>query len=237
MINKKLFSLYQGKWKNLSKELQQINSDSSNELKASNPLLINIDEDKFYASDIKLMIFGQETNSWYGDFNSNIKFSLEKYSEFFNSDKYYSYGGQFWNGVKKFKKKLEEKYPQKNIYLIWNNLCKIGNSQRNTNTAAKYILEIENKHFSIINEEIKIINPDIILFFTGPNYDCFIDNIFLNIQKIEVNGFNYRQLIKLDFGEKQNIFRTYHPNYLWRKKGLINEVYDRIIENLDKSLI
>ncbi len=233
MINNKLLSLYQEKWEDLTEELQKINFNSNNELKASNPLLINIDEDKFYASDIKIMIFGQETNSWYGDFNPNINFSLEKYSEFFNSDYCYSYGGQFWNGVKKFNNKFKERYHQKNIYLIWNNICKIGNSQRNTNTSANYILEVEKNYFSIISKEIEIINPDIILFFTGPNYDCFIENKFLNIKKIEINGFNYRQLIQLDFEDRKNLFRAYHPNYLWRKKGLIDEVFNKIIEKIE----
>ncbi len=232
-INDELKKLYLKNWSEMTKELNEINSNEDKELKATNPLLIKVDEDKYNKSDIKVMIFGQETNSWDGLYNNNYDEILKKYEEFFNTNKCMdNYGGQFWNGFKKLKIKIENKYNDKNIYFIWNNICKIGNAERNKNRAANYIMTLEEKYFNIIREEIDMIKPDIIIFFTGPNYDGILNNKISNLNFEEIQGYKIRELSKLSNDWCTNVFRTYHPNYLYRGKGRIEKYFNTIIENI-----
>lgn len=232
-INRELKRLYMRNWYEMSRELNEINSDEGKELKATNPLLIKIDEDKYNESDIKIMIFGQETNSWENLYNDDYNKTLNIYEEFFNSNYCMkTYGGQFWNGFKNLKNKLENKYHNKSIYFIWNNICKIGNAERNKNRAANYIMTLEEKYFNIIKEEIDIIKPDIIIFFTGPNYDIILNKKISNLNFEEIQGYKIRELSKLSNDWCTNVFRTYHPNYLYRGKGRIEKYFNTIIENI-----
>ncbi len=142
MISDKLLTLYESKWDKLTKELNQI-IDKSNDLNPTNPLLLKVNEDKYNKSDLKIMFFGQETNSWEGNFSGDISISINKYDRFFLNDSCFSYGGQFWNGISKLKNKFNDKFDNKKTYYNWNNICKIGNSERNTNTASQQIQNIE----------------------------------------------------------------------------------------------
>lgn len=233
MINKKLEALYKQNWESLSSKLFEINKNEDNKLTASHPLLIKVNEEKYQNSDIKIMIVGQETNGWYDDFTGDMNISLNGYESFFNSNYCYSYGGQFWNGVKKFKTKIEEKYPNKNVYILWNNICKIGNSQENTNRAAQYIQNVENKEFNIIKDELEILNPDIVIFFTGHSYDNIRELKLGKVDYESINDFKESQLVKIKDSKIKNMFRTYHPGYLYRGKGRIDHYFNSIIENID----
>ena len=119
--NKKLLTLYQSKWEKLSVAMKDIFSDEQLEDKPSNPLLLYINEEEYKTADIKIMVYGQETNSWMGLFKSDLNLTLNNYDEFLNQGECWNYGGQFWNGVNRFISLLQEKYPTKKISLVWSN--------------------------------------------------------------------------------------------------------------------
>ena len=98
-MNKKLLNLYQSKWKMLSATMQDILSDEQLDEKPTNPLLLSINEEEYQAADIKIMVYGQETNDWEGSFQNEIEKTLTYYDEFLNQGECWNYGGQFWNGV------------------------------------------------------------------------------------------------------------------------------------------
>lgn len=125
-MNNQLQNLYHSKWNELSSELQNILNDEKKEKKPTNPLLLKINERKYSNADIKIMIFGQETNDWEGDFNNDIGHLLQEYDNFFNSQDSFSYGGQFWNGYSKFITLLQERFPNSIIESVWSNVIKIG---------------------------------------------------------------------------------------------------------------
>ena len=64
--------------------------------KPTNPLLLDIPS-SYFDSDCKVMVFGQETNDWEGEFPHPGKISnlLNMYHEFYVTDYCYSYDGQF----------------------------------------------------------------------------------------------------------------------------------------------
>ena len=70
-MKKQLINLYENHWGNLSVNLKKILDDEKQIQKPTNPLLINLNESLYKDSDIKVLIFGQETNDWENDFNGS----------------------------------------------------------------------------------------------------------------------------------------------------------------------
>ena len=230
-MNKKLLNLYQSKWKMLSATMQDILSDEQLDEKPTNPLLLSINEEEYQAADIKIMVYGQETNDWEGSFQNEIEKTLTYYDEFLNQGECWNYGGQFWNGVSRFISLLQEKYPNKKISIVWNNLVKIG-KYNEKGFPPDYIYEAEKMNFDVAKEEIKILQPSIVLFLTGPNYDSVIHDNFggLAFSKIPSN-FSERALAKVSMLGIPFAFRTYHPNYMWRND--INAYFEAIIDKIN----
>lgn len=229
-INEKLFKLYSEKWDILRGKQNAVLTKMDLAIKPTSPLLINLkDEIKWEQSDIRLMFFGQETNGWGGNFNGDLEYVIDIYKDFFNSDYCWSYGGQFWNGISRFIVLLKEKYPSKSISIVWNNLVKIGISN-DKGFPPDYIYEIERESFSVIQGEIDILHPNMILFLSGPNYDKVVRDNFGNLNYSIINGFSTRQLARLDLKNVENVFRTYHPNFLWRNN--IDHYFESIIKDL-----
>ncbi len=227
-INKNLKDLYSGKYPALTTELNKANSNLNPKEKATNPLLIQVDE-KYTKADIKIMFFGQETNTWLGELNDGaflgeVEPLLDLYNDFFLEDSCFAYGGQFWNGIKRFKELLSDKIPDKNIGYVWNNVIKIGKCGMGFPSETN---AITNKYFNVILQEIEILEPDVIIFFSGPNYDEYIEKAIGKFYKINMSLFVKRQLCKITSMELELAFRTYHPNYLWRNN----------IENFFKPII
>jgi len=234
MIDKQLKDLYLERWELLSEKLKNIVETSEYSIKPANPLLLTLkDETKFIEADIRIMIFGQETNSWGKEgFHNDINKTLKRYDDFFHEKGYWEYGKGFWNGVLLFLDKIHAKYPNKKIEFIWNNLIKIGKSNKR-GKPPHYIRNIEKEHFNIINEEIEIINPNLILFLSGPNYDYILDKEIEGFDKEgKLEGFTPRKLLKFKFKEKIPCYRTYHPNYMWRSSN-IHSYYGAIVNDLD----
>lgn len=199
----------------------------------ANPLLISdLSVKKFSDGDLKIMVFGQETNGWYNDTELKTNLLQKAYDDFYTSDYCYSYGGQFWNGINRLKVSMEKEFPTKKITFIWNNIIKAGDQDKGR--PSNEILEIERKHFNIIQNEIDIINPNIIIFFTGPNYDDVLKKVFPDIVINKTSDFTERQLAKIIISHPCIAYRTYHPNYLWRNK--INEYFNTIITDIKKNL-
>lgn len=234
-MNKQLYELYSSKWNELCTAFKPILEDEDLESWPTNPLLIQIDnEDEFKNADIRVMIFGQETNGWFdgsmtANVDSNLPPILNCYNKFYNGGECWSYGGQFWNGFSKFWTMLEAKYPNKKIRYVWNNIVKIGKSE-NKGFPPDYIYEVERTHFAVIKDELQIIKPNVVLFLTGPNYDNIISDNFGQLTYSEIPSFSQRQLSKVSLPGVDYAFRTYHPNYLWRNNiesyfnSIINEI-------------
>jgi len=233
-INQQLFHLYSSKWSNLCKAFDPIINDDNATSIPTSPLFLCVDEEKYQKADLKVMFFGQETNGWiekdcyYGGTDENLKCLMDGYYDFLYNGKCWKHGGQFWNGVKRFQKILEEKNPDKNIHYIWNNIIKIGKAE-GIGKPLRHISDVERSHFTVIQDEIKIINPDLIVFFSGPNYDKVIVENFGHTEFVALPPFTSRQLSKLSNSVLKTAVRTYHPNYLWRND--INKYISTIIDN------
>lgn len=224
-INQNLLNLYTSKYPKLTKELNEKNKSLEHKDRATNPLLLKVDEN-YTNARLKIMIFGQETNTWLGEQNNaeflgEIEPVYNLYEDFFLSDNCYSYGGQFWNGISRFVQLTEQE-----VGIVWNNVFKIGKCGKGAPSAS--IQEIQFEHFNVIQEEIKILKPDLLVFFSGPYYDGHIKKAFGKLGRKQIDGFSEKQLCELEVSDTIPSFRTYHPNYLWRNN--INKYLEPIVE-------
>ncbi|SET50261.1 hypothetical protein [Hymenobacter actinosclerus] len=234
-FNKYLESLYASKWQDLFDSIYPLLTDDNVEDTPACPLLLKVEDEEFYSNaDIRIMIFGQETNSWYEPFHKDMNSIIGYYDKFFNSGECWHYSGQFWNGVSRFVKLIKERHPDKSIALLWNNITKIGRHEGIGFPSAP-IHQVEREHFSIIPQEIEILKPNIILFLTGPNYDSVISEVFgdLNMNAVS-DDFTTRQLARLELPNVGFAVRTYHPGYLWRND--IDKYFDVILNEFDRSI-
>lgn len=225
-----LKKLYEEYWPQLNAEISRCIS-SNPEVLPTNPLLINIDEDIYREADLRIMVFGQETNDWYGPWgNLSLSQTLECYSEFFGSGAWRKYGGHFFNGVRNYHSKIKERFPDKKVSLVWNNILKIGKVKAK-GAPSSQIIQATLNSFPVVKEEIRILQPNIIIFFTGPNYDRYLKDSFEYLSLNPMEGWNSRKLAKVAAKELPiNSFRTYHPRYLWTDG--FKRYQESILENL-----
>jgi len=207
------------------------------------PLLIKINETNYRNADLKIMVFGQETNGWETKV-SDIEIPLQEsiyhvdetvetfinaYDHFFNRRDLKS---PFWNAFKNIRKLTRDMKCE----IVWNNVYKIGNRGRNLNRPHEKIRQIENDYFDVIQEEISILKPDVILFLTGPNYEARVDKKFgiIGYQSISNNETN--KLARISIATEILAYRTYHPNYL-QLHNLLKDYLKLIVTDIKKESI
>ena len=253
-INQKLALYYASRWSNLCKALE------SKELYSYeyNPLLLNIvNSDDFENADIKVMLFGQDMSAedlnrpWYkydrdklvdenGKLSPEIK-TFDSKTGACNVDGKRQVKGM-GGGMNLFIDRLNDKFKGKEVRYVWNNIVKIGRNVTKGNNKREVLEEIESQYFDVIKDEINIIQPQVIIFFTGP--DTFWEGKLqkkLGISKINYkaipNWNNIRQvaLLEMDkeqFPSVQYAFRTYHPCAYNKYIPSQSERYNAIIENI-----
>jgi hypothetical protein len=235
-LNKKLYSLYAQTHASISKVADKYNRKSCiKEERTAYPLFIKSNSG-YENADIKLLIFGKETNGWsneknkvYGSDVTLIEI-LNAYDNFFNKKECYKRKSNFWPRIREFINILQEKNENEKIDYLWNNIVKmayywkVGFPDFYEDIVKKYL----NK---IIIKEIEILKPDYLLFFTGPTYDFVLDDIFENPTKEKIGKFSEREICRVKIKNVKGSFRTYHPNYLIRS-GLFYKITKEIINNI-----
>lgn len=196
----------------------------------SSPHLISLNN-KNINTDI--MVIGQETNSWDGSIKDFYKRGLDAqmkiYDEFMNI--------HYQNKNNLFFKYIKDIVNDISITPVWTNVFKFdlgdGTSVKNISKASSGTYEKVLKfHEDILSKEIEIIQPKIIIFFTGHTYDkLFFDPIVkkdgdykkLYLKIDELNGIDEWKCCKMNLNYFEGFehfkglaFRTYHPIYLNR---------------------
>ena len=226
-INAELRSLYDLHWPALLTSIPRSQGYSA-------PLLLHVKPD-YAEADVRLMVVGQQTNTWWGadgwdklrgeqDEQNRIGYLLERYSEF---DLGARYPGPFWSAARSLARSLGS--DNKRCALIWSNLNRVDRAQSKKDPDARASKEIEDalRHMPLLEGEIAILKPNVVVFFTGPNYDDRLVATFPGVKYGPVNG-QERWLSVLEHRALPRAsFRTYHPGYLQRKR-LLQPILDEI---------
>ncbi len=179
----------------------------------------------------KILVVGKKTNGW--EFKENAKesmlFTLDfLYSTQHNNKMSFTFPYKFCKSINNY----NYQNVIKKTYFAWVSLDKFSydtNNRIQLNDEARHIVDNE---FNILEKEIEIINPDIVLFLTG-DYDKYI--------KKQLDGVKFHKLgncecdiarVEHKVLDKRISFRTYQPDYFrFLKKGM----YDKCIQELIKE--
>jgi len=169
----------------------------------SAPLLIKIPR-RYFTQNVKLMIVGQQTKGWGGN---DVEGALKCYEDFNFGEHYYS--SPFWNITRKVENSLGiDKYA-----IVWSNLNRCDYKGNRPPVE----VEKELRFFGpLLLSEIEILQPDIVLFFTGPRFDEHIKQAFTGARFEPIGG----RFEKIKLSRIQHVllphhtYRTYHPQYL-----------------------
>lgn len=244
--NERLYQTYDNKWNALCDALDR-NQLTGYEF---SPLLLGInDPEDFDNADIKVMFFGQDMSwgDWYKYSRKdqtleecmmsvrtfdNIRGSIDLEGNRMRS----GMGG----GMNLFIDIFNSRLPDRKIRYVWNDIVKLGRNIR-SNEKQGILSEIENEYFDVIAEEINAVEPQVLVFFTGP--DIYWERKLQ--QRLQVTYDDYspvpdwgiRQVARINidkerFPSVKFAVRTYHPRAWMSKKTRYNNISDAIIPTL-----
>ena len=206
-LNDRLVNLYGSKLIGLYTKFEHLFARDGG-IKPALPLLLWLHDDKTYErADIKVMIFGRETNNWNDGNRINLpngtyNFGLETNEDIINEimgngddicgicdtyDNYCkpdleAYKTQFSKRMLDLVDRLRTSIPDKTIECVWNNIHKVGNGTSGRGGCCGQptaeIQEIVKRRFDVVPQEIDILKPDIMIFLTGKDADNAIMNTF-----------------------------------------------------------
>ena len=218
-LNEQLHNLYRSHWSRLARELP---TDEG----LSNPQFMKIPQE-YERADCKLLIVGQQTNGW-GVGSKDAGFGadlgndpadelMSLYQRFELGRKYTK--SPFWVASHKIYKALNPQGEPEGF--AWSNLVKIDQNR------FRPAFEYENivSKCELLQAECKLLKPDVVVFFTGPDYD---PRLLMTFPGLQMSPVIERALFVLEHEAlPAHSYRTYHPNYLRRSKQW--EILDRII--------
>lgn len=218
------------------------------------PLLMYI-TDEWVTSDKKILIVGQETLGWgatqkneYGydwtyddlvDFNdfknypNSVDALIHLYKIFeFSLHQHQNYNGPFFRAYREVRKTVENNFDGINTSVLWTNMFKMsfdnGSVYKAPQKEREEILDVSR---DILHKELETLKPDIVIFFTGPEYNDSLYSIFNGIEKINYLGYDPEKTAKLSHDIlPKNTWRTYHPGYLQRSNQW--EIIDNICKDV-----
>lgn len=176
----------------------------ANEPELSGPLLIEV-PDAFHNARVKLMIVGQQTKGWEHT-KAGIEGLLAYYRRFELGKRKRS---PFWRAARSIYNCLNPAGPPQGF--IWSNLIKVDVNEQRPHPELEELICCTD----LLQYELAITQPDVVVFFTGPSYDERLRITFPGVVCERVNDFVNR----LSHGALPGkAFQSYHPGYLQRSK-------------------
>jgi hypothetical protein len=220
------------------------------EAKMSPPLLV-APQTKWFESEERILVVGQETLGWkkgklgintFSDFKKipdSVVGLQNAYIDFcFSSNSKRNRNSPFWRAYRKIRAAFDSNIYGIETNVLWTNLYRCSNDGKSwlgRNDKGERRL-VEQAFDGLLLREIEILAPTGVVFFTGPRYDGYL--------KASLNGeyatlpvddsYTTRELAKVCINKRSILaYRTYHPNYLQRAKGgKYRDVIDIIIREL-----
>ena len=209
-MEEKFRELYQKFWPALEPVLL---SDTG----MSPPLLLS-PPDHYQRQNTRLFVVGQETNTWYNDRlrdkrgDAAIDALMTIYKDEFRLG--LKWPTVFWQAVRDVERRLGIETGA----ILWSNLNK---ADQNDGPPSRQLEEQLLKVFPVLQSELVISKPDVVIFFTGPAYDRLIASSLegSHFQPVESTGLPEREFAQVKHEVlPERSFRTYHPKHLRLRK-------------------
>jgi hypothetical protein len=174
------------------------------------PFLIAPSEKYWNSEPIRLAVVGREAREWKTD--ASVRVQMNRYSEFNVGESRGSgkeYSSPFWQVIRKFEMALTgEPYN-----CAWLNLNRWDENGHVPSPANQQILsELD----FLLLEELRLLRPDLVMFFTGPSpaYDQRITSL-VQAQAVPFSSFPEHELCELKSPLLNcRIFRTFNVDHL-----------------------
>ena len=239
-LHEQLESLYDSKWKGMAAALQAVSLGEQATAKPAYPFLLSVqrwdngypDESWYTGADLRVMVFGQETNGWVGDsedepafgsspvFNPDVPMGAVMgihenfYATHYHQDGFSYNGaryGSFFHGFNRFVSLLGTRFPGRRIACMWNNIVKFGKAE-GSGFCGEEIYDVQKQHFMVAGKEVEILKPHLILFLTG-NYDSRICDYWAGARFTALPPFTAESVAKVALpGLDIPAYRTNHPS-------------------------
>lgn len=261
-LHEQLEALYDSKWKEMSDALQAVSGNSS--VKPAYPFLLSLahwEDDRpteswYTDADLKVMIFGKETNSWVGTeddfgtppspvFNPEVTMGaiMGIYESFYSDDylrnqqkgfRFNNRYGTFHYGFNRFVSLFNAHCAGKRVAYLWNNIVKIGKA-KGSGFCGEEIYNVQKQHFDVVAKEVEILKPDLILFLTG-NYDSRICDSWPGTRFTALPPFAVGDAAKVALpGVDVPAYRTNHPSRSrFMQKGETEQRLEAIVNDFMK---
>lgn len=212
-------------------------------VKASPPLLV-CPHERWHSARLKLLIVGQETRRWMYNPSEvgELGEPIENFWQFLQAKhgigamwslyRWYALGrvhpklnSPFWRGFRA----MDSAINGARDAALWTNVFKVNvNGSVMRNCSAGEVSALQRVQQGLLFEEIAILNPDVVVFLSGPRYDSAIRCEFPDMK---ISPFSRRVPdssvgIVRAAGLPARTIRTYHPEYLQRSRqlGLLSEI-------------
>ncbi|WP_461067029.1 uracil-DNA glycosylase family protein [Spirosoma horti] len=193
----------------------------------SAPLLMSVFE-AYERMERKILFVGQETHSWGRmDEHASVEALQTKYAAF-DLGKSADYGdgkpnryliSPFWNFSRAFFYNLNKSagdVSKKTNGFLWTNIFKFDS---NTTTPTFDLQQQNAAGFELLNQEIAILQPDVVVFLTGRKYDHWLDQLY-KPERESVNGTDSVWLLHSSTQLLPTLtFQTQHPRTLSMQKS------------------
>lgn len=217
----------------------------------SAPLLIQVTE-RWIKSKIRVLVVGQETLGWeffkgdrygydweFSDIHGWLQFksandsvnalvSAYKIFNFSSNNHPLNHRAPFFRAYRKIRESIGDNQENFETSVLWTNLIRMSVDEGSIfrNATPNQREEVIFASTNIFQEEVKILKPDIVIFFTGPVYDYALKKIINGSVFRDILGYEERVIaaVSHDMLPKMS-WRTYHPSYLQRC-GKTEEIID-----------
>ena len=203
--------------------------------RASAPLLISPSA-AWAKAPFKVLIVGQETLGWryttqgdhpdlgtinsFSDFSASprgVEAMMRAYQTFLYESEYWKRNSAFWRAFRLCSEAVESEQSS----VLWTNIFKVdveGSVVQNCSVAERaLILEAQR---DLLKNEIALLMPDVVLFFSGPTYDPALEFAFPDISFHPFHqDAGTRELAYVRSSELAPVcVRSFHPSYLQRSR-------------------
>jgi hypothetical protein len=174
----------------------------SRELDVSRPLLLEVPPG-YERAATRVMIVGQETFGWGRPEENTVSLLQEGYRSF---DRGRSVSHTpFWQAASTIWRLLNPDDEQRAF--LWTNLVKVDQASHRPSQRVEDAISA----LLLVQREIEITQPDVVVFFTGPRYDERLCKTFPNVQFVQMS----KAVARVQHPSLPvRCYRTYHPQYL-----------------------
>ena len=220
---------------------QKISSEVQNLAAISPPLLMSVPE-KWTKSKTRILIVGQETLGW--DFSNgsyypwphppitnfeqfalyprSVSALMQGYVEFeFSRFQRENINSPYWRAYRHIRQAMGEEAFGFDSYVLTTTLFRMAfeNGSAVYNGTKEQAEEMNRLSGTLLVEEISILEPTAVIFFTGPKYDSYLISQFQDVEFLSIFDIPSARLAQTYSDNLPKLsFRTYHPSYLSRSK-------------------